>query len=1260
MMKKKFDLKTSKVKGICFHKTRQNWIAIGLFTGELQIWDFRNGFKIAEFKEGEACVRSIDFHPLQSLVAGGGDDFIIRGYDYAESKKAFELKGHVDFIRSVQFHGELPWVLSCSDDQTIRLWNWQSKSQLSVITGHGHYVMCARFHPSKDLIASGSLDSTLRIWDFSKLKSKFSSSHGTVYMLSNDVEPSVVTEAHAKGINWVEFHPTEDMLVTCSDDKFIKLWKFSPSGAYEQQTFHGHTNNVSSVVFTKDGKNLVSNSEDNHLRLWDLNGLSVAKMNFGDERQWALAVHPELPLVASGGDKSLTILSLMAERIQYDVKGSIVAFYSMIDRTLKVFERSSGVCVNLNFPGTNLIEKESSDRIKAQFLTLNPFSTGTTSSGILSLKQNGEKHTFVFNGIIGGAFNGVPLKMKRGVFVSSEKMLVLSDNGHLKQYRVQGLTLLNDLVLPYDVDDIFQGSLGKVFLRSKERLIYYDVLAKTEIFSIEEEDFKETKKIVWNSVKNLFAVLTRFSIYIYDKRGKKRAGKREEARIKSAIWSPDGSFFYNTHEHIKYILRDGEIGLVRSIDKIIFLAFCLSNKLIVFDVNENFEELELDTSEIEFKNALAKNSVDDIKRILKEKQFLGKSMISFLLSKKYNSIALQLTKDKETAFYLALHSGNLQQAFEISRELDQKEKFALLAEESMRAGNPSLAEVCLQLSQNTEKLLSHYAITGDQKAMKKLAFNDPIKRFNKTLFTGDVRERIKILSDAGQIALAYATARTYNIKEYVNTLEKAYPELKDSIVLPEKASMFVPPKPIVGDHSTSVKIMDSWPTKEIIDEIRVVGDDPSADEEEETEKESYFNVQSQTKLDSQVPRQSTDVGSKVGGGYNKPSTHVGQSQANTITNVNLGINVDPDEAEDAWGVDNDFEYEEFDKEEEKHDESEAVKLPTKLAGQTGVFFEEEDIIERRIKKASSLSWEHFAIGNIETGLKLLRTQIGLKSTGGIRKLIIEFAASAKLFSNIGVCPNSTFSDYLVDEGGLQLYNKYSFGYFKLKYDQMMQAFTKAKIQDALDIGKQILLPLIFAKINSQAEADALELFKRRLLNYSLALRAKLAHDKEADLKRKIELCFIMGLSNLEPAHRILILQIVINTFIKLENYCHALCMIRRFLKTCDENPGITKEDNITKMKKLLVVCEQKGTNAIDVDFKEKFLYDETIVSRIDFEKLKFNSDESSGEKMVSCPFDDSAYELSAKGQVCRFCETSEIGYDAVKFSISESYGKGQK
>lgn len=114
--------------------------------------------------------------------------------------------------------------------------------------------------------------------------------------------------------------------------------------------------------------------------------------------------------------------------------------------------------------------------------------------------------------------------------------------------------------------------------------------------------------------------------------------------------------FFNTHEHLKYMLSNGEVGLVKTVNKILFLAFSLANKLVTFDMNEQFEEIELDTSEIEFQNALAKGHVEEVKKLLKEKKFLGKSMVAYLLKKKYNSVALQLTQDKETAFYLSLYS----------------------------------------------------------------------------------------------------------------------------------------------------------------------------------------------------------------------------------------------------------------------------------------------------------------------------------------------------------------------------------------------------------------------------------------------------------------------------------------------------------------------------------------------------------------------------------------------------------------------------
>lgn len=233
-------------------------------------------------------VRTIAFHPTQTLFASGGDDAKIRVWNpqsllssFSSSKinaspssnsptltcrSLFTLNGHMDYIRTVQFHSELPWILSASDDQTIRIWNWQSRSCISVLTGHNHYVMCATFAPStakhaQNLVASASLDQSIRIWDISGLIKKNSvanynsmdsspypgnysiglpgSSHfGTGGSLSSPLlssQPDLfaptdaivkhILEGHDRGVNWVEFHPSGNFIISASDDRHLKVWQ---------------------------------------------------------------------------------------------------------------------------------------------------------------------------------------------------------------------------------------------------------------------------------------------------------------------------------------------------------------------------------------------------------------------------------------------------------------------------------------------------------------------------------------------------------------------------------------------------------------------------------------------------------------------------------------------------------------------------------------------------------------------------------------------------------------------------------------------------------------------------------------------------------------------------------------------------------------------------------------------------------------------------------------------------------------------------
>jgi len=121
--------------------------------------------------------------------------------------------------------------LSTSDDQTVRVWNYLSRNQLTIMTGHTNLVMCAQFHPSKELIVSCSLDQTVRLWDYSNLIKKYTSSSSSKPSeggySGTEVELKAIMEGHDRGINWCAFHPTQNLILSAADDRKVKLWKYN-------------------------------------------------------------------------------------------------------------------------------------------------------------------------------------------------------------------------------------------------------------------------------------------------------------------------------------------------------------------------------------------------------------------------------------------------------------------------------------------------------------------------------------------------------------------------------------------------------------------------------------------------------------------------------------------------------------------------------------------------------------------------------------------------------------------------------------------------------------------------------------------------------------------------------------------------------------------------------------------------------------------------------------------------------------------------
>ncbi|TGO07686.1 hypothetical protein BTUL_0253g00020 [Botrytis tulipae] len=85
-------------------------------------------------------------------------------------------------------------------------------------------------------------------------------------------------EGHTSTVTSVAFSPDGKQIVSGSYDNTIRLWD-TTTGLQIQPTLEGHTGSVYSVAFSPDGKQVVSGSDDNTVRLWDTTtGLQIQPM----------------------------------------------------------------------------------------------------------------------------------------------------------------------------------------------------------------------------------------------------------------------------------------------------------------------------------------------------------------------------------------------------------------------------------------------------------------------------------------------------------------------------------------------------------------------------------------------------------------------------------------------------------------------------------------------------------------------------------------------------------------------------------------------------------------------------------------------------------------------------------------------------------------------------------------------------------------------------------------------------------------------